>query len=148
MLHFLHCDMFSCPPASLHASSVSGTTWLSMCTCRWQCCNMCRLTPASFPVQNRTSASASLPNNQQVYNAYGAYQMLQAAPGQIVNLTWPRTADPDGTVADGSSQLNIYYNPNATINAGAVMTCSIWSSMCQTHASGNKQLTLTPLFRF
>ncbi len=71
-----------------------------------------------FALQNRTSASASLPNNQQVYNAYGAYQMLQAAPGQIITLTWPRTADPDGTVADGSSQLNIYYNPNATINAG------------------------------
>ncbi|DBB11781.1 hypothetical protein WJX82_002476 [Trebouxia sp. C0006] len=69
-------------------------------------------------LQNRTSASAPLPNNQQVYNAYGAYQMLQAAPGQIITLTWPRTADPDGTVADGSSQLNIYYNPNATINAG------------------------------
>ena len=44
--------------------------------------------------------------------------MLTAAPGQIITLTWPRTADPDGTVADGSSQLNIYYNPNATINAG------------------------------
>lgn len=76
------------------------------------------LTLAFFALQNRTSASAPLPNNQQVYNAYGAYQMLQAAPGQIITLTWPRTADPDGTVADGSSQLNIYYNPNATINAG------------------------------
>ncbi len=76
------------------------------------------LTLCCFVLQNRTSASAPLPNNQQVYNAYGAYQMLQAAPGQIITLTWPRTADPDGTVADGSSQLNIYYNPNATINAG------------------------------
>ncbi len=77
-----------------------------------------------FALQNRTSASAPLPNNQQVYNAYGAYQMLQAAPGQIITLTWPRTADPDGTVADGSSQLNIYYNPNATINAGGFLNAA------------------------
>ena len=70
-------------------------------------------------MQNRTSASAPLPNNQQVFNAYGNYQMLTAAPGQIITLTWPRTADPDGMVADGSDTLNVYYNPNATINAGA-----------------------------
>ena len=76
------------------------------------------LTLCCCALQNRTSASGPLPNNQQVYNAYGSYQMLQAAPGQMITLTWPRTADPDGTVADGSSQLNIYYNPNATINAG------------------------------
>ena len=55
-----------------------------------------------------------------MFNAYGAYQMLQAVPGQILTLTWPRTAEPDGTVADGSSQVNVYYNPNATINAGTV----------------------------
>ena len=69
-------------------------------------------------MQNRTSASAPLPNNQQVHNAYGSYQMLTAAPGQIITLTWPRTAEPDGMVADGSDTLNVYYNPNATINAG------------------------------
>lgn len=79
-----------------------------------------RLTQLLFAVQNRTSASAPLPNNQQVFNAYGAYQMMQAVPGQILTLTWPRTAEPDGTVADGSSQVNVYYNPNATLNAGMV----------------------------
>lgn len=88
------------------------------------------LTLGFFAVQNRTSASAPLPNNQQVYNAYGAYQMLQAAPGQIITLTWPRTADPDGTVADGSSQLNIYYNPNATINAGTVSMLMFAADLC------------------
>ena len=89
------------------------------------------LTPGVFGLQNRTSTSAPLPNNQQVYNAYGAYQMLQAAPGQIITLTWPRTADPDGTVADGSSQLNIYYNPNATINAGNVVLICAFGHKCK-----------------
>lgn len=44
--------------------------------------------------------------------------MLVAAPGQVITMTWPRTAPPDGTAADGSEFLNVYYNPNATINAG------------------------------
>ena len=74
-------------------------------------------TPAHV-VQNRTSARSAIPNNQQVFNAYGRYPMLVAAPGQVVTLTWPRTAAPDGTAADGSEFLNVYYNPNATINAG------------------------------
>ncbi len=49
--------------------------------------------------------------------------MLTAAPGQNITLTWPRTADPDGTVPDGSDSVNIYYNPDSCINAGqACMT--------------------------
>lgn len=74
-------------------------------------------------LQNRTSARASIPNNQPVFNAYGRYPMLVAAPGQVITMTWPRTAPPDGTAADGSEFLNVYYNPNATINAG----------MCKSH---------------
>lgn len=88
-------------------------------------------------MQNRTSASTPLPNNQQVFNAYGSYQMLTAAPGQIITLTWPRTADPDGTVADGSDTLNVYYNPNATINAGTYMPIKLMHQMqvhCALHA--------------
>lgn len=78
-----------------------------------------RANPAVDPtVQNRTSARAAIPNNQQVFNAYGRYPMLVAAPGQAITMTWPRTAPPDGTAADGSEFLNVYYNPNATINAG------------------------------
>ena len=69
-------------------------------------------------LQNRTSARSAIPNNQQVFNAYGRYPMLVAAPGQVITMTWPRTAPPDGTAADGSEFLNVYYNPNATINAG------------------------------
>ena len=48
--------------------------------------------------------------------------MLTAAPGQVLTITWPRTAPPDGTAADDSEFLNIYYNPNATINAGKCST--------------------------
>lgn len=76
-------------------------------------------------LQNRTSARAAIPNNQQVFNAYGRYPMLVAAPGQVITMTWPRTAPPDGMAADGSEFLNVYYNPNATINAGrpVVLLC-------------------------
>lgn len=69
-------------------------------------------------MQNRTSAYSADPNDQQVYNAYEGYPMLTAFPGQNITLTWPRTADPDGTVPDGSSAVNIYYNPDSSINAG------------------------------
>ncbi len=69
-------------------------------------------------MQNRASAYSADPNDQQVYNAYEGYPMLTAFPGQNVTLTWPRTADPDGTVPDGSSAVNIYYNPDSSINAG------------------------------
>lgn len=50
--------------------------------------------------------------------AYEGYQMLTAAPGENITLTWPRTATPDGTVADGSDTVSVYYYPNATINEG------------------------------
>ncbi|DBA99469.1 hypothetical protein WJX82_005649 [Trebouxia sp. C0006] len=70
-------------------------------------------------LQNRTSAYSADPNDQQVYNAYEGYPMLTAFPGQNITLTWPRTADPDGTVPDGSSAVNIYYSPNSSSNAGA-----------------------------
>ncbi len=69
-------------------------------------------------MQNRTSAYSADPNDQQVYNAYEGYPMLTAFPGQNITLTWPRTADPDGTVPDGSSAVNIYYSPNSSSNAG------------------------------
>ena len=50
--------------------------------------------------------------------AYEGYQMLTATPGQNITLTWPRTAQPDGTVADGSQTVWVYYNPDSSINEG------------------------------
>ena len=99
----------------------------------------------SLALQNRTSASAPLPNNQPVFNAYGPYQMMQAVPGQILTLTWPRTAEPDGTVADGSSQVNVYYNPNATINAGMLIqvTKCTWYMHFECAVKGASLISLT-----
>lgn len=31
----------------------------------------------------------------QVFISFGVYNMLQAAPGQNITMTWPRTADPN-----------------------------------------------------
>ena len=69
-------------------------------------------------VQSRATAYCADPTVQQVYNAYQNYSMLTAAPGQNITLTWPRTAAPDGLVPDGSDSVNIYYNPDPSINAG------------------------------
>ena len=69
-------------------------------------------------LQNRTSASKPNSDGQQSYMAYGGYQMLTATPGQNITLTWPRTAQPDGTVADGSETVWVYYNPDSSINEG------------------------------
>lgn len=44
--------------------------------------------------------------------------MLTATPGENITLTWPRTANPDGTAADGSDTVWVYYNPDASINEG------------------------------
>lgn len=75
-------------------------------------------------LQNRALAYSSDPGVEEVYNAYAGYNMLTAAPGQNITLTWPRTADPDGTVPDGSDSVNIYFNPDATINAGSNFSSS------------------------
>lgn len=63
-------------------------------------------------------ACQTLLSCMQVFNSYGVYNMLQAAPGQNITMTWPRTADPDGMPEDGSEFLQVYYWPNATINRG------------------------------
>jgi len=75
-------------------------------------------------IQNRTSAGTPLPNQQQVFQSYGVYNMLQAAPGQNITMTWPRTADPDGMPEDGSEFVEVYYWPNATINRGTNFSIS------------------------
>ena len=73
-------------------------------------------------VQNRATAFSGDPSIQQVLIAYQGYSMLTAAPGQNITLTWPRTAAPDGLVPDGSDSVNMYYNPNSSINAGNCIT--------------------------
>ena len=70
-----------------------------------------------------------MPNaaGQQSYMAYEDYQMLTATPGQNITLTWPRTATPDGTVADGSETVWVYFYNDSSINEGR---CSLPLSTC------------------
>ena len=69
-------------------------------------------------LQNRSTASEPNAAGQQSYMAYEDYQMLTATPGQNITLTWPRTATPDGTVADGSETVWVYFYNDSSINEG------------------------------
>eukprot|EP00891_Asterochloris_glomerata_P008395 jgi/Astpho2/8395/Aster-01455 len=39
-------------------------------------------------------------------------------------MTWPRTADPDGTPEDGSNTVKVYYSTNTSMNAGNAFNSS------------------------
>lgn len=89
-------------------------------------------------MQNRATAFSADPSVQQVLNAYQNYSMLTAAAGQNITLTWPRTAAPDGLVPDGSDSVNIYFNPDSSINAGKCITIARHSNTSRSKVSNTK----------